>query len=400
MPAKTRTAKSQPTPARKLSRHSIESLKCPPDSRRIEVKDGGDIRGLALFVTRSGTKSWYITRKIHGKLIRKNLGEWPIVPPEAARKKAAAWLAGDDPDDPAPERQKIPTLDEVLTYGERVVWRGKKKTTDKYRPMLERYSKDWLLLRIDLLTKQKVQERHTDIAATVKARSGGRNEGHRSANSWAEVISRLFTIAEDHFDYDGKNPAKRMETFEEVRRDVRLNAKQCKTLLKVLDKSDNQTNADLVRLALFSGARRSNLFKATEDQFDFEDNTWTIPGPESKNKKPIVLPLDKRAVAVVKRRIKQADNEWLFPGQREGRPMTDFTKPFKGFLDAAKIKGVTFHDLRRTLASFMADTEANEFTVGLALGHRQQGITGRYARPQLEAVRQAVTKAINAMEGK
>ena len=389
MPTKTKTAKSQPAPAKKLSRNSIESLKCPPDSRRIEVKDS-EIRGLALFVTKTGVKSWYITRKIGGKLIRKNLGEWPIVPPAAAREKAMDWLRGNDPDDPAPERQMIPTLNDVLIYGERTVWRGKKKTTDSYRPMLERYSKDWLPLRIDLLTKRAIQERHNDI---------GENNGKTAANRWAEVISRLFTIAEDYFDYDKKNPAKRIQMFDEVRRDVRLNVKQCKALSKVLDESDNQTNADLVRLALFTGARRSNLFRATADQFDFEDNIWTIPSTESKNKQALVLPLDKRAVSVVKRRIKQADNEWLFPGQRAGRPMTDFTKPYKAFLDAAKIKGVRFHDLRRSLASFMSDAGANEFVIALALGHKQQSVTGRYARPELESVRQAVTKAIDAMGG-
>ena len=155
-----------------------------------------------------------------------------------------------------------------------------------------------------------------------------------------------------------------------------------------------------MRLALFTGARPSNLFRATADQFDFEDNIWTIPSTESKNKQPLVLPLDKRAVSVVKRRIKQADGEWLFPGQREGKPMTDFTKPYKGFLDAAKIKGVRFHDLRRSLASFMSDAGANEFVIALALGHKQQSVTGRYARPELESVRQAITKGIDAMEGK
>ena len=372
-----------------LTRNSIEKKKCPPDLPRIELKDK-EVNGLALFITRAGKKTWYLTRKIGGKNIRKNLGEWPIVSPAAARDKAMDWLRGNDPDDPAPERHRIPTLDDLLTHGERVVWRGKKKTTGAYRPMLERYSKDWLPLRIDLITKSAVQERHTEIG----------DKGETAANRWAEVISRLFTIAEDYFDYDKKNPAKRIEMFDEVRRDVRLNAKQCKALFKVLDEADNQANADLVRLALFTGARRSNIFKATADQFDFDDNTWTIPSTESKNKQPLVLPLDKRGVAVVKRRIKQADGEWLFPGQREGKPMTDFTKPFKGFMAAAKIKGVRFHDYRRSLASFMSDTGANEFVIALALGHKQQGITGRYARPQMETVRQAIKTGIDAMEGK
>ena len=387
------TAKKKPSrvyfKAITLTRNSIEKRKCPPDLPRIELKDR-EVAGLALFVTRSGKRTWYFTRKIGGKNIRKNLGDWPLVSPAAARDKAMDWLRGNDPDDPSPERHRVPTLDDLLTHGERVIWRGKKKTTDSYRPMLERYSKDWLPLRIDLLTKTAIQERHTDIGA----------KGETAANRWAEVMSRLFTIAEDYFDYEKKNPAKRIEMFDEVRRDVRLNVKQCKALFKVLDEADNQTNADLVRLALFTGARRSNLFRATEDQFDFDENTWTIPGTESKNKQALVLPLDKRAVAVVKRRIKQADGEWLFPGQREGKPMTDFTKPYKAFLDAAKIKGVRFHDMRRSLASFMSDTGANEFVIALALGHKQQGITGRYARPQMESVRQAIKTGIDAMEGK
>lgn len=382
-----------------LSRNSIEKKKCPPDLRRIELKDK-EVTGLALFITRTGKKTWYLTRKIGGRNFRKNLGSYPLVSPAAARQKANRWLGGNDPDDPLPTQKRIPTLDEVLTRGERVVWRGKKKTTHTYRPMLERYSKDWLPLRINLITKSDVQERHSDIAANIRAKSKGKNEGKRSANSWAEVISRLYTIAEDYFDYEGKNPAKRIETFDETRRDVRLTVKQCKALFKVLDEADNQTNADLVRLALFTAARRSNIFKATADQFDFEENVWLIPSTESKNKQALALPLDKRAVAVVKRRIKQAEYQWLFPGKKEGKPMVDFTKPFKGFLDAAKIKGVRFHDLRRTLASFMADTGANEFTIGLALGHRQQGITGRYARPQMESVREAIKVGIDAMEGK
>ena len=53
---------------------------------------------------------------------------------------------------------------------------------------------------------------------------------------------------------------------------------------------------------------------------------------------------------------------------------------------------------RTTLASFMADTGANEFTIVVALGCRYQGIKGRYARPLLAPIRQAITKVIDSME--
>ena len=46
----------------------------------------------------------------------------------------------------------------------------------------------------------------------------------------------------------------------------------------------------------------------------------------------------------------------------------------------------------------MADIGANEFTIGVALGCRYQGSTGRYAGPLLAPIRQAITKVIDSME--
>ena len=102
MTTEAKPTKKRPAPAKKLCRNIIEKLKCPLDSRRLEVKDS-KIRGMALFVTRAGARSWYFTRKINGRLIRKNLSKRPVVSPEAARKKVIPWLQGNDPDDPAPE---------------------------------------------------------------------------------------------------------------------------------------------------------------------------------------------------------------------------------------------------------------------------------------------------------
>ena len=105
MPTEAKPTKKRLAPAKKLCRNIIEKLKCPLDSRRLEVKDS-EICGMALFVTRAGARSWYLTRKINGRLIRKNLGKRPVVSPEAARKKVIPWLQGNDPDDPAPECRK------------------------------------------------------------------------------------------------------------------------------------------------------------------------------------------------------------------------------------------------------------------------------------------------------
>ena len=63
--------------------------------------------------------------------MRKNLGEWHIASPEAARNNTLAWLQGSNSDDLAPERQEKPAVDEFLVYEDRTVWWGKTKPTTK-----------------------------------------------------------------------------------------------------------------------------------------------------------------------------------------------------------------------------------------------------------------------------
>ena len=371
---------------RRLSRNSIERAACPPDARRIELPDA-EIRGLRLFVHRGGSRIWYLTRKINGRNVRMRLGEYPVMGPEAARQAAMARLSGTGKLK-GTNRDRSETLLYMCRHAERNFWQHT-KTGHLNRGILERYSPTLLNRRIATIERREIRAVHAEI---------GRHHP-TAANRWLEVVRRLFTIAAIDFDHAGGNPAEHVQAFPETKRDRRLTAKESQRLLAVLDGHDNQSHADLVRLALFTGARRTNVFRAATDQFDLDERTWTIPASEAKSGRTMLLPLEARAVAVVARRIKQADGEWLFPGRRHGKPMADFTKPFAAILKTAKITGLRFHDLRRSLASFMADTNASEFVVATALCQSERGVTGRYARPMQAEVRKAIGLAIDAMGG-
>ena len=62
---------------------------------------------MALLLTRATTKFWYIIRRINGRLIRKNLGEWPMVLQKATRNKVMVWLQLNATNDSVKERQKV-----------------------------------------------------------------------------------------------------------------------------------------------------------------------------------------------------------------------------------------------------------------------------------------------------
>ena len=68
-------------------------------------------------------------------------------------------------------------------------------------------------------------------------------------------------------------------------------------------------------------------------------------------------------------------------------------------LKEAGIENLRIHDLRRTLGSYQAATEANGYIIGKSLGHRSQQSTAIYARLNLDPIRESVNKATDVMFG-
>ena len=65
----------------------IEDLKPAGQGKRLYYKDN-KVNGLELMVTDKGTKSFKVTRKKDGRVIRVTIGHYPDISIENARKKA------------------------------------------------------------------------------------------------------------------------------------------------------------------------------------------------------------------------------------------------------------------------------------------------------------------------
>jgi hypothetical protein len=75
-----------------FTKQTIEQLSLPVKSKRAFYVDN-KVPGLQLMVTGTGVKSFKVTRKHQGRLIRVTLGRYPDMPIELARKKACETLA-------------------------------------------------------------------------------------------------------------------------------------------------------------------------------------------------------------------------------------------------------------------------------------------------------------------
>lgn len=149
---------------------------------------------------------------------------------------------------------------------------------------------------------------------------------------------------------------------------------------------------DFVWVSLFTGARRGNVLAMRWADIDFDLAQWRIP--ETKNGDELIVALTRPAVALLKRRRSEADprNPWVFPGVGDDH----IKEPKRMWQRVCKRAGFTdlrIHDLRRTLASYLAMQGASQYQIGKALGHLDPRSTAVYARLDLNGVRNELEKA-------
>ena len=128
---------------------------------------------------------------------------------------------------------------------------------------------------------------------------------------------------------------------------------------------------------------------------DFSTNLWRIP--ETKSGRPVVVPLVAPVVTVLHARQRVNGSPWVFPSHGRTGHITEIKSAWKRIVTAASLADVRPHDLRRSLASYMAIGGTGLPVIGALLGHSQPSSTAIYARLSVDPVRQAAETATAAM---
>ena len=132
----------------------------------------------------------------------------------------------------------------------------------------------------------------------------------------------------------------------------------------------------LVLMAITSGARRGELLGLRWKDIDFERQTAYVQ--TSKNGHPKVLPLTDTVVKELTR-FRQQDSSLIFNSEIKLDKAFHFNKQWKKALVEAKVEDFTFHCLRHTCASYLAQSGASLLEIADVLGHKQISVTKRYA---------------------
>lgn len=345
-------------------------------------------RGLKLLVRPSGTKTFFLYRKIQGKPERIMIGRFPELTIEQARKEVdklnAKIAEGINPNEEKRAIRNEITLGELFNQYLEQHAKIYKKSWQEDQSQFRRYLSDWGAKKLSAITKKQIQKLHADV---------GTNNGHYAANRLLALLHIMFNKAIE-WGWEYPHPAHGIKKFKEKSRDRFIQSDELPRFFEAISEEPNETARDYILISLLTGARRSNVLAMRWEQINFDLAIWTIP--ETKTGESHKVPLVDEAIAILKKRRNNL-NPWVFPSNSKSGHLNDPKKAWNRILERSGIKDLRIHDLRRSLASWQAATGANLSIIGKTLAHKNVSTTAIYARLNIDPVREAMNKATKAM---
>lgn len=167
-----------------------------------------------------------------------------------------------------------------------------------------------------------------------------------------------------------------------------LNPEQLSSLLEAMEQDPNLQAANFMKMALFTGMRRGELFRLQWDDVDFERGFIHLRDPKGGQDQKIPLNQAARSLLDLHPRT---GSSYVFPG-RGGGQRVDINKQVGRIKEAAGLPKDfrALHGLRHVYASMLASSgQVNLYTLQKLLTHKSAAMTQRYAHLRDETLRRA-----------
>lgn len=185
-----------------------------------------------------------------------------------------------------------------------------------------------------------------------------------------------------------------------------LTPEQLTGFLEAIDQDPHIQAGNLMKMVLFTGMRRGELFRLKWEDIDFERDFINIRDPKGGRDQKI--PLNDEARKLLESHPK-SDSPFVFPG-RGGKQRTEIKRPVNRIKERAGIPKDfrPLHGLRHVYASMVASSgKVDMYTLQKLLTHKSPVMTQRYAHLRDEALKRAsnlagdlIKEAINSKKEK
>ncbi|MFM0249881.1 tyrosine-type recombinase/integrase [Paraburkholderia sediminicola] len=378
--------------------HRLSALRVAKEVAPGHYADGG---GLYMQIADSGARSWVFRFKLSGRVREMGLGPLSRVSLGEARKLAAGYrdMVRDliDPILARREQQRRQLLDissdanvtfreaaEAFIRVQEPQWRNRKHV-QQWRNTLSTYA-------YPVIGEVRVRDIDTAMIVrilqpiwTKKAETARRVRGRIKAILDAETVLGHRT---------GSNPARYVDHLQlvlprskkrsQVRHHPALPWEDIPSFVRELEQRPRRA-ARVLHLLILTATRTNEVRFARPEEFDLENRVWSIPGDRTKSGRPLRVPLCERAVDIVRSALPKAKYGYLFPGCKEGHPLSNMAMLI--LLRRMSRHGITVHGFRSTFRDWVAEcTEYPDSLAEEALAHiiTSQTVAAYRRRDQLE----------------
>jgi len=168
-----------------------------------------------------------------------------------------------------------------------------------------------------------------------------------------------------------------------------LTPEQLSNLLKAIEASTNRQAANLMKLALFTGLRRGEMFKLQWRHIDYDKGFIVIEDPKGGVDQKV--PLNNAARTLLQKHPRSKRSPYVFPG-RHGKQRTDIKHQVNDIKEKAGLPASfrALHGLRHVYASMLASSgQVDMYTLQKLLTHKSPLMTQRYAHLRDESLKKA-----------
>jgi integrase len=371
-----------------------------------------DVKGFALRVTNKGAKSFILDYRVGGRQRRITIGSYPDWSVLAARREAGDLKKlvdkGEDPMGERHAQRAASTMDDLWRRYQADHLPHKADRSQVYERIM------WEKLILPELGKCRVVDVTHDQVETLHRKITKERGTPVRANRTVEVLCRAFNLA-IRWEWCESNPASGIRKNPEEKRERYLSPEELARLSAALDKHGEPVSSNAIRLLMLTGARKSEVLKATWKMFDLERGIWTKPSAHTKQRREHRVPLSGAALALLKKMKESATSGYVFPGKTDDQPLTDIKRSWESVCVSAGLAtqvekrnrqgelvkdengkpvmtwkpNVRIHDLRHSFASLLVSGGVSLPMIGAMLGHTQVQTTQRYAHLYDEPLRAA-----------
>jgi len=377
-------------PKRHLTAQFIRGLE--PQGKRVEFYDqhliknnklkGKGVKGLFIRLTKAGNVYFYYRYYFNGKYKSFKIGSYPNIKlseaRDTARDLASDVNSGTDPQAEKNKRKQVPdpqTFKELAEeFTEKYLPTLREKTRTEYKRIIDREL-------IPKLGKYPIKEiTPNQIISLLDGKAYGKKPAPVMANRIRARLSKIFNFAIDRRLLDS-DPVEKVSKYKktkqgkdvEQKRNRYYKPEEIQELWEHFDKWPEPTGS-VLKMLLITGQRKTETMQMKWN--DIRGDVWTIPAELAKNKEEHLVPLSDMALEIIENmKSITGKTDYVFCSPKEDNaPMKWLTRARETIKEHSAVSDFRPHDLRRTVATYMAKLGIDRTVLGKILNHK--GLAG------------------------